>query len=162
MERCGQIAQAREASLQNRFEAGELRPVICQEAAELRRIRRAKARDLLLHPRDIWCGIDLPARAKGDTILRIEPHHFHLFAQLATARMEDLLQHTRVEEKRGAEIEAEAFRLQRRGATADVRQALVDADAAALICQQHGGGESTRPRADDHDVAFAFHARAES
>ena len=84
-----------------------------EEAAEARRVAGRDGGDLLFHACDVGRGIDRAAAAEDDAVLRIEPHHFHLGAERRAGGGEDFLEHARVEEKRGAEVELEAVRLDR-------------------------------------------------
>ena len=71
---------------------------------------------------------------------------------------EDFLQHPRVEEKRRAEVELEAVRLDRRSAPADGRQPLEDFHLHARGGEQDGGGEAAGAGADDDGIVFLMGA----
>ena len=150
--RMEKIAPAMERRLKARLHARELGAVFLHEPVETRRVARCDGGDLPLHFRDVRRGVDLPAAAGDDAVLRIEPLHFHLRPERGAGGGEDFLQHARIKEKGRAEVELEAIGLDGRRAPADGREALEDFHFHARSREEDGRGESAGPCADDDDV----------
>ena len=146
-----EILPAVEGRLQARLHACELGAIFIEETAEAGGVSGSDRGDLLLHSRDVGRGIDPPAAAEDDAVLRIEPHHFHLRAERRAGGGEDFLQHARVEEKGRAEVELEPIGLDGRRAPADGRQPLDDFHFHARSGEQDGGSEAAGACADDDD-----------
>ena len=100
--------------------------------------------------------MQLAAGTEDQAVLRVEPDELHLLPQVPADGLEDRFEDLRVEEKRGAEVEPKAVRLQGRRAPADLRLTLEHGHAQTRLGQQHGGRQAAGSGPDDHDTRSAL------
>ena len=133
-----QVPPAVEGALEHRAEGLELASVVGHVALELRGVALGETRDLSAHPRDVWGAAELAARAIDQVVLGIEAGHGDLCPQITPYARVDLLEHLRVEEEGGSEIEAEALLGEARGAAPRATEALQNVHVQSGLAEQHG------------------------
>jgi hypothetical protein len=99
---------------------------------------RRQLGDLRHHALEVRRRVQLPARAEGDAVLRVELRHRHFLEKVASDFLKNLLQDLRVEEKGGTKIEAIAIALDNRSAPAHARLLFQNGDFRARFGEQHG------------------------
>jgi len=86
-------------------------------------------------------SVEFPTSAKDETILGIKADERNFLVQVKASGSINLGQYAWVEEKGGAQIEAQPVGFEARGATAQARQTFEDLDLQAGLRQQDSGGE---------------------
>src|SRR5262245_66604994 len=121
-----QVAPAEEGTFQTVPEPLQLDPILCEEAAEVRRVGRAELGDLRFEPCHVRRAVEVSARSEGDAVLRVEPDHRYFGVQVSTDQFEDAFEDERIEEESRPQVEAKAGGLDRRAPAADARLSLDD------------------------------------
>ncbi len=109
--RIKEIAPAGEGGFEGGLHQAQLAAIVGQVAFETVRILRRDLPDLFLHPRHVGGAIEGGAIAENDAVLRVEPDQFEFVLQGSAGGLEDFVQHARVEEEGGTDIEAETVGL---------------------------------------------------
>ena len=141
-----------ERLLEERREAVELLAVRLHKPRERAAVGGREPGHLGLHPADVRGGQQFAPGPEHEPVLRVEPDHLDFLPKVAAAGREDLLQHPRVEEEGGPEVELEPLgRRDRAGPTSGHGQPFQHAHPHAGIGQEHGTGESAWSGSDDVD-----------
>src|SRR5690242_656257 len=147
-----QVLPAEKRAFETRLHGCELGAILIEETAKTRRIRWRERGNLILHCSNVGSAVEFAACAELNTVLRIEPHHFHFVAQACARNLKNLLEHAGIEEEGRAEVECESIRLDAGSASADDGQAFNNFHAHSGSSQKDRRGEAARAGADNENL----------
>ena len=154
-----QVVEPTHGRLEDRRHRRELAAVVVEEAAEGDAVTGAACLELRDHAGHVLRGVDLHGRsarlAVEQPVHRVEAGELGVIVQGVTGGPDDLLEHVRHHEERGAAVPVEPVLAQAARAPTDTVMGLVDGHLEAAGRQQQRGSQSSRACPDDGDGTFS-------